>query len=431
MKRILTLCLAALALVETGAAQEKIQERSAPKAPKWIGTSASEYIIVSAEEPTLDAARDRCLKDIQQAIVNTVSVNICSDEQLFEQQHERDGASTFSRDYESQIRTQAGRLPFITNITLSDAEIYWERRLVKKEKRTYYICHAKYPFPLTRRNELIAEFMRQDREQYAKYLALKEELDTFTRIEDIGRAITDLGQLYDYFFDGRRRGEVEALQRKYRSAYGEIAAIPYSNELGEHYFYLTIAGRRVTTSRAPVIKSQYATDIVVTPVGESLYRVTYNHEQCLDEDDNRIELIYMLGAQAVRHGFSFDVREGKVTVIPQGEIELDLRPAADSLAAGNSPRITGWINLRTKYDTPFEVTALNLTAEGIEARIETALSSRFEGKGTHRLAFVVEGDFPTTPRRAALARGVLTVRNLQSGKSEEIRIALPYKIRKQ
>lgn len=427
MKHRLLIALSALLFLHTTAAQEKVLESSAKKAPAWIGTTEAGFIIVSAEEPTLDAAQKRCLNDIRQSIVNAVCVNIRSEETLTERQTEYAVASDIYRRYESQLKTVAGRLPFITGILISDAETYWEKRYVKRDKRTYYLCHVRYPFPITRRNALIAEFLRQDREQYAKLTALKEQFGTFTRIEEIDRAITELEPLIAYFFDDMRRDEAQAFQRNYRKLYTMISTVACGNELGEHTFCFTLNGRRVTTSRRPTIRSQWATGIVVTPTDEGLYRVTYNYEICPDDTENSIELIYLLGGQAVRHSFTFDVRQDKMSVIPCGTLELDLTPHSN--VADSCATVTGWLDLRSKYEAPFEVTGLNLMVEGIGGRIYTDLMACFEGKSTHRLGFRFDGPFPITTRRAALAQGVITLRNVQTDESRDVRFALPYKIR--
>lgn len=427
MKRTLLIALSALLTLQAVSAQEKLLERSDKKSPGWIGTTESGFVIVSAEEPTLDAARKRCLNDIRQSIVNAVCVNIRSGETLTERQTELAGASDIYRRYESQLQTVAGRLPFITGISISDAETYWEKRYVKREKRVYYICHVRYPFPITRRNALIAEFLRQDREQYDRLLALKARFDTFTRVEEIDRAITELEPLIAYFFDDARRDEAQALQRNYRKLYGMISTVACGNELGEHTFCFMLNGRRVTTSRRPTVRSQWAEGIVVTPTDGELYRVTYDYEMCPDDAENGIELTYQLGGQALRHSFAFDVRQEKMSVIPCGTLELDLAPhgnAADSCAC-----VTGWLDLRSKYEAPFEVTALNFTAEGIGGRIRTEPTARFEGKSTHRLGFRFDRPCPVSARRAALAQGVVTLRNIRTGESRDVRFALPYKIR--
>ena len=116
-----------------------------------------------------------------------------------------------------------------------------------------------------------------------------------------------------------------------------------------------------------------------------------------------------------------------MSVIPCGTLELDLTPHAN--AADSCSTVTVWLDLRSKYEAPFEVTALNLTADGIGVRIYTDLMARFEGKSTHRLGFRFDGPFPISARRAALAQGVVTLRNVQTGESRDVRFALPYKIK--
>ncbi|WP_290540537.1 hypothetical protein [Alistipes sp.] len=464
MKKSIVLCCALLAAMQTLPAQEKILERSSKKSPAWTGIAQPEQIIVSAQDKTLDAAREQCFTDIRQAIVNAVSVNICSSEQLSDKNEEYNGTSNFFREYESEVKTVAAKLPFITDISLSDAEIYWEHRMNKRSKEMFYVCHVKYPFPTARRNQLIDEFLRQDKEQYDKYLELKANFDRFAYIEEIDRALSDLNPLVNYFFDSRRHDEAVALRRNYLGLYSAIEVVPYENSLGEHLFYFAINGRRVLTSKQPVIQSEFATDIVIKPVAEKMYSVTYNYEQCLDGDENSIRLIYRFGPQAVRHAFSFDVRENKIAVIPFGEIVIRTRMDEDAAAgqafenekaAAEKPdtaathdavdtvapeeaeapaaekqlkKIGGWIDLRVKYDTPFEVRALSLEAAGIDARIEKGLDASFKGKGTHRLYFTAEGDFTIGKRRSPLMRGLLTVYNPNTQKSEEVRFALPYRI---
>ena len=58
--------------------QQKVVERSAKKTPNWIGVAQTDYVIVSAEDATLEAAKERCLANIRQAIISSVAVNISS-----------------------------------------------------------------------------------------------------------------------------------------------------------------------------------------------------------------------------------------------------------------------------------------------------------------------------------------------------------------
>lgn len=426
MKKIIALCTALLLLQGTFAQTTKVIERSAPKAPEWIGISMPDYVIVSAEEATLDGARQRCLNDIRQAVVNAVAVNITSEETSTESQDRYNLSTSVYGRYESQVKTVAGRLPFISGIALSKGETYWEKCLEKKSKRTYYICHVKYPFSRGERLRLTEEFLRQDREQYEKYLELKRNLDTFTQVEYIDRAIVELEPLIAYFFDDLRRNEAEALRSSYRQLYTRITAVPCQSAPGEHFFALELDGRRVTTSHAPKIKSSCATGVEVVPGEDGRYRVTWDESGCLDGDDQTIELVYLLGGRPVRHTIRFDARQSRMKVTPFGEIELDVYPDAKD---SGSVRIVGYLSLRSQYDMPFEVLSLDLTAEGIGQRLSFTMSNYIiEGKGTHRIEFITEWPTALSDRRSALAQGVLELRNPQTNRTEEVRFKLPYKI---
>ena len=410
--------------LEPISAQEKVVERSASRAPKWIGITLSDYIITSGEGKTLDAAKDKCLNDIRQAIINGVSVNICSEEQSFTEQRMHNNEEDITSGYSSQVKTIAARMPFIANISLSDAELYWERRMDKKSKESHYIAHAKYPFTAVQRMELVVAFKKQDKAQYDKYLALKDHLSKFTSIEEIGRVITDLKPLENYFFDSRRKDEVIALMRNYQKMYQAIQIVPYENDLGRHVFYFLLEGRIVETAVAPVIKKQYATNVVVRPIEGGCYEVTYDYDQCLDDDDNSIELIYRIGGgHALKHKFTFDVSQGKTAVLPYGEIELSqAKDMGDEL-----PLVNGMMTLRSKYDEPFEVEELVFSVSGLRDNVECAPEVKIEGKGQHTLRFTATMDTAWKKADAKMASGYIKVRNLKTRKTTEVRFTLPCK----
>ena len=59
-------------------------------------------------------------------------------------------------DYSSALMTEAGQLPYLNDITLSNAEaVYWERIYSKKTKTYRYEYSVLYPFPEQTRRQLI------------------------------------------------------------------------------------------------------------------------------------------------------------------------------------------------------------------------------------------------------------------------------------
>ncbi len=349
MKKLLFSALLILGTLAAAAAPVKVVERSASKRPSWLGVTVKDCVVVSAEAATLDEARDHCMTDIRQSIVNAVAVNISSEEISTEGQTVRNGTVDRYGSYLSNVKSIAGKLPFLTGIALSKGEIYWEKCLVKAEKRYYYVCHVKYPFSESERDRLIVQFRKQDREQYAKYLEIKRKFSAFTQIEYVAEASAQLTALLDYFFDDLRRSEVSTLRDSYRRCYDRLMIVPQESRLGEYTYTLELDGRRMTCSKLPRATSELATEIKIVSDGGGLYRLSYNYETVTADDNPTIELRIGLGTRTLKHTIHFDVRKGMMSMHPFGCIEIDLT---------RSPEVPA-----TEETTQVAVTAEEPTAE--------------------------------------------------------------------
>ena len=125
MKRLLSisLLLAALCISTAAFAQkDKVVEASSKRKPAWIGSSDRSHFAVTEVGETLAAASGKCMASIRQYIVNAVAVNVSSVEKMATRQITRDQLVTAMSDYSSALMTEAGQLPYLNNITLSNAE---------------------------------------------------------------------------------------------------------------------------------------------------------------------------------------------------------------------------------------------------------------------------------------------------------------------
>ena len=151
MKRLLpiSLLLAALCISTAAFAQkDKVVEASSKRKPAWIGSSDRSHFAVTEVGETLAAASGKCMASIRQYIVNAVAVNVSSAEKMATRQITRDQLVTAMSDYSSALMTEAGQLPYLNDITLSNAEaVYWERIYSKKTKTYRYEYSVLYPFP--------------------------------------------------------------------------------------------------------------------------------------------------------------------------------------------------------------------------------------------------------------------------------------------
>ena len=246
MKRLLpiSLLLAALCISTAAFAQkDKVVEASSKRKPAWIGSSDRSHFAVTEVGETLAAASGKCMASIRQYIVNAVAVNVSSAEKMATRQITRDQLVTAMSDYSSALMTEAGQLPYLNDITLSNAEaVYWERIYSKKTKTYRYEYSVLYPFPEQTRRQLIEAFVAIDDAKQAEYERLRRELGTITDIDRIRLAVNELDGLYDYFFDATRKGDVETLRRNYRALYNAVSIEVESEAPGECVYSLRPSG---------------------------------------------------------------------------------------------------------------------------------------------------------------------------------------------
>lgn len=406
-------------------AQDKIVERSSKKRPTWIGTAGKDFFTVSASGATLDFVQNKCMADVKQNIINSIAVNIVSNEKSSEQQISNNKTISMIESYSSFIKTQGAQLPYLTGISISNATgVYWEKCYIKSEKRYYYVYYVNYPFPEAERKVLIDEFKTFDNLHNDKFLELQDNFDKFVQLEYIERAISDLNPLIDYFFDDTRINAAKALQIKYRKEYENVNVVPVTSVLGEFNYYLVLNGRIVTTAKLPTMRTNCASNMTVKQDGNN-YRIEYEYGDCRDDEDNWIEFTYQLGGRPLRYKFPFDIKQNKMLVIPQGVIDIEVKQNLNSL----KDNILVTLQLRSKYDNEFQVEEVVLSVPTIRNAIRfNELTRKFSGKGVH----VLNLESPVSKERISsesiLTQGTVRLKNCKTGQVQTIPLQLPFKI---
>ena len=422
MKRLLpiSLLLAALCISTAAFAQkDKVVEASGKRKPDWIGKSDPSHFAVMEVGETLSAASDKCMASIRQYIVNAVAVNISSAEKMTTRQVTRDQLVSVMNDYSSVLMTEAGKLPYLNNITLSNAEsIYWERVYSKKTKTYRYEYSVLYPFPEATRRQLIEAFLAIDDAKQAEYERLRGELETITDLDRIQQNVNELDGLYGYFFDATRKGAVETLKRNYLALYNGLSVEVESETPGACVYSLRLGGRRAVTARQPRLQSESAFEMNVKPYGDDLYLLTYNPEYASPADVNKIDLTYLFGGARVSRTIYFDPAEGKVAVLPKGVVRFE---QTGSL-------LRGTIQLRVN-GAQAEVRELVFWNPADGARFAAAkVEPARIAQGERTLSFEMSAAPARSMNELDVVKGRLVVCNPADGKTAEINFTLPYKL---
>lgn len=292
---------------ETYAQKEKVVEASDKKKPEWIGRSGPAFFSVTESGRTMTEASGSCLATVRQYIMNSIAVNVTSTEVMVSRQVTKDNMMSAMNDYSSVLMTEACRLPYLNDISLSNAEsVYWEKIYDRTTKSYRYEYSVRYPFDAQTRQSLIDWFLEVDNEKSAALERLENEIGTFVSLDCIPRAINELKGLEAYFFDSVRRTEANVARNNWQGLHKRISILVESENLGECIYSLRVDGRPVTTSVQPRLKSESAIEMSVVPLEGNRYKLSYNPSYASPYDLNAIEIAYPFGVSVISKTIMFN-----------------------------------------------------------------------------------------------------------------------------
>lgn len=427
-------------------AQEKVVEKSGKK-PDWIGQTISEAIIVSSNNNDLMEAQDQCMEEVKKEIVNSIAVNITtSSSNSIEQVMYNDSHSSFSK-YTSKIEETAAKIPYINGISITDAETYWEKIYVKKEKRYYYRYYLKYPYPNSLRLKLVNEFRKIDNQKQEKLNELKKAYENISAVEDIKKCLIELQTLKEYFFDSTRLSETSELEKKFKELYKQISVQTIENIPGKYTFTLMLKNRTVSLSSTPRLTSEYATNMSISQDNtNNTFVVKYDYTGCTDEDENSIKVIINLGHGTISHKFRFDLSESEPEIsipgfvnikVAENPSEIKKEDTEDAEDKNNKESesmeevsyiCTVEINIMTNSkDLKIEKIMLNI-GETTESLVCEEFDDSNIIPGNNIYTCKVKGIKSFGEKHKTLTDGYIDIKNKTDNNVKRIRIQRPYKV---
>lgn len=290
MKTIYSRMAVLIALLSffTGAqAQYNILEQSSKEKPAWYQSAEGGYLIVSAEDETLEACQQKCLETIKSQIIQAVALHLDFAEKS---------------EVKQQINSDSIQ-EFLNGISLSKVEdSYWEKLKDQKTGKTWYSYTIKYPFPDSELKSLTDEFDKRDKEMVSKLKMYEDKLNQVASTEEIEQSILQLSPLADYFLDRQRKEKVNNLIQSYRKLYSYISIEGQQIKTGEYELHLMLQERQISTSQVPGLKSNCASQLKATIKSPAVI-VNYDTVDCLPEKDNFVEVTFRLHGQTIKYLF--------------------------------------------------------------------------------------------------------------------------------
>ncbi len=421
MKRYLLLALTVIGVIGITPAQDKLLEKSG-KQPKWVNGLEKDYIIVVGTGPTAQDAQQNALSNVKAQIVSSVAENVkASSEVRKEEASYNNNVNLFLEKFATTTTTQSGKVPFLQGISLAKVtDFYWEKRQ-RTDKSVYYMYHIKYPFPESELKMLVLDYKMRDRELTRQMEELLEQVDKVESVEQIEKNIAELGNLKDYFMDGRV-DQCNLGITRYKSLLSSIELVEMESDLGELKYYLRLNGKAISTAKKPTTKSECAriTSVVNNPDNVV---VKYNYENCYEDPENNILVKYMFGGVTVQKSFYFDVAANKASIFLSDPIHLTAISKDESMVNG----ILADLTIRSKYEAPFVVEKVVLEWKGLPPVVIDNIGQSFQGKGNHTLKVNSDqslklAETSSAGKTLSLLSGYIHYRNSATGELKTYRI---------
>lgn len=303
MRKFYTYFLSALVLAIATAfsasAQKKefkVEESSARNMPEWVNSVERDFLIATASGGDIEEAKAAVIENVKKQIAQSIATRIVSESSLTTSAYQSGSDFSKTQNLESSILSRTAKLPFIGEISLSKAaDYYWERRYYRSTGRYEYFYAVKYPFSEFEMKKLVMEYQEHDRGLNEKIADYQAGIDFVTSIEEISETLNSLRAFQDEFdVQDPRFNQVQSIANQYLQLYDQITIDWFQEKKGVAVVSLSLAGRSISTSQRPQIKSNCASQISSSYEGNTLV-IKYNDEYCYEDDQNWIEVRFRAG----------------------------------------------------------------------------------------------------------------------------------------
>lgn len=298
---IFILCLCPLYL----SAQWKTIEKSRKEQPAWIGGAERNYLIVSAEAPTLEAVKEKLLVSLREQIISSIATHITAQTVQQRQESVNGTDRLYTEKTTSLITSKASHIPFVSEISLSKAQdFYWLKLYNKKTKEYKYEYHVKYRFTDFELADLVNQFNEREEALNRRLQTYNERLEQISSIEEIDRILNELKTfLTEFDTDDPRRSQTEQLSNNFRQLYNHIRIQQEEVTTNDHLrFCLYLKDRPISSAQKPQLRANCASRLS-SVLENTTYTIRYDNSGCYTDDENFIEVRFRFGNKIVSQKF--------------------------------------------------------------------------------------------------------------------------------
>lgn len=425
------ICLALMAIGM--AAQTKVIDKSAKKAPDWVNGAVDGYLVVTVEASTLADAQQKSIQLVTERIIQSVATSVSVSQSNEMSSVSTDGSVEEKEAFRQVSKMKSANLPFLKGISPAKIEdIYWIKVQDKATKREHYEYSVKYPYTKAEQRQLEQEFEKLDAEKMAELESLKKNINSLGSIEEIKSSILQLNTLKEYFFDDVRQSQVDGLIAQYKDLYSAISISGSPVEEGKYECQMLLNGKPVRVATVPKVTSNCASQIKVRQSGDT-FTITYDAVDCLPEEENFLNVEFRINGKRIDSKFLISTAsadDGNFLVVPEGRVILSAETVSED--GGKLRNIGVSLTLNNRGGQPFVLQSLELQVPELATPVVIdELEDEYTTKGIIQVKLLTEGEFALKEKTSSLqfVQGALTVVNKKTKEAKRIRLSLPYAVK--
>lgn len=304
-KNIIILILSFLPFLSMSQKEYKLVEQSPKDKPAWIteGTHRGVFMVQANKMATLDEAQSAVMLSLLNNIASSISVVVMGEtvDKINWEVVELNGKT--KEEYIQNITTNTtlkiSKMPALQGISLSKAEIYWERYIHKKTKESFYDYYILYPFSEFELQELIDAYNAQEKAINDKIDNYRNILDEIDNIDVLLENISQMRSMKEEYKDDYvKYNKLETIISLYEKNIADIYidVIENSNDdnIGTIVIQLVHDEKVMNTKSLPQLKGDCARDFTKKHSGDKIV-LTFNTFDCYEQDDNYVEVRFNFG----------------------------------------------------------------------------------------------------------------------------------------
>ena len=298
MKRFVLIVLLSLVHLAGFAQKYKLVEKSAKERPGWT-KSSDPYLFQAIKVATLEDAKNMVKSDLLSQIASSVASTISTDVTVHRNEQVSGNTSDYNENIDVIIKTKVAKMPALQGITLTKANIYWERYINKKTKETCYDYYMLYPFSSFDLQELIEAYNEQERAIEEKIDAYRDVLDDIDNIDLMLENIAQMESMKKEFADdvarcNRLKDIIKLYEQTLKNVYVEVIDNYNVNDKGVLLIQLKHDEKVMKTKSLPQLRSACARDFNKKHNGNQI-ELNFNTFDCYEQDDNYVEVRFTFG----------------------------------------------------------------------------------------------------------------------------------------